>query len=81
VVNLDDPTRKGGPGPTDVESGGVVANVFFHAPRIAYPVRPRSSRGYKTGDSPITRAYGSAPNDIPDFDTDSYQQKYNTTNP
>ena len=42
VVHLDGVAHEVGPGPTDVEGGGVVANVFFHALSIAHPVRPRS---------------------------------------
>jgi len=38
---------------------------FVHAPNMAHPARPRSSCGYKTGDSLIIRAYGSPPIDIP----------------
>jgi len=34
VIDLDDPTREGGPGPTDVEGGFGIAD-FFHAPKIA----------------------------------------------
>ena len=36
VIDLNDPTREGGPGPTDVVGG------FFHAPNMAHIRRARS---------------------------------------
>ena len=78
VVHLDGVAHEVGPGPTDVEGGFV--ELFLHESMMAHPGSSRSSRGYKTGNSSITRAYGSAATDIP-FDTDSYQQKYNATKP
>ena len=38
VIDLDDPTREGGPGTADVVVG------FFHALTIAHPGGSRSSR-------------------------------------
>jgi len=62
VVNLNDPTREGGPGATDVVGGFF---DFFHDTMMAHPGDPRSLPWYKTGNSSITRAYGSAPIDPP----------------
>ena len=47
----------------DLLSVGV--SGFVHESMMAHPGGSRSSRGYKTGDSLIIRAYGSAATDIP----------------
>ena len=47
----------------DLLSVGV--SGFVHESMMAHPGGSRSSRGYKTGDSLIIRAYGSPPIDIP----------------
>ena len=47
----------------DLLSVGV--SGFVHESMMAHPGGSRSSRGYKTRDSLIIRAYGSPPTDIP----------------
>jgi len=67
VIDLDGPTHEVGPGPTDVE--GRFGDLLFHAPRIAYPAANLN----RSCASPSTGFFCPS-------DTNSYQQKYNTTN-